>query len=268
MKQCPQCQKVYFDEALNFCVDDGTTLVQARPPEEETIQLPRRTAPARVPAPASTARVSRSGVSPMFAYLAIGLISLIIGGALVAWVMSNRNSASRDRASGTNTAADRDRTNQNTNETDRPSPTPSASPTPSPVTSASPAQIDTAEAKEEVQAALDGWLEALNTRDLDARMASYADRLDTYYTKKNVGVASVRSENIKAFSRFSDMEMNISNLKTDVDERTGEVVTTFDKSFNFQGDNGNFEGEVRSEFRWKKIGGQWKIIGERDLKVY
>ena len=27
MKQCPECKHVYYDETLNFCLDDGASLV-------------------------------------------------------------------------------------------------------------------------------------------------------------------------------------------------------------------------------------------------
>ena len=28
MKQCPKCTRVYADDALNFCLDDGDALVE------------------------------------------------------------------------------------------------------------------------------------------------------------------------------------------------------------------------------------------------
>src|SRR5215204_763567 len=267
MKQCPQCRKVYLDDNLNFCLDDGTTLIQsADETEAETVQLPRRQT---AQGSASSPPVIRRGVNPLFAYLAIGLISLMIGGALVAWVMSKRY-ATPDRTSETNVRAKMDNTSANDmannsnsnverNNTNIPTP-------PTPPATTEP--VDVPATKEEVENALNAWLRALTSKDLDTRMSFYANRLSTYYTKKNVALSAVRTENATVFGRYSDLDMDISNLDMDVDETTGEVTATFDKTFNFHYEERNFEGSVRSEFRWKKIGGRWRIISERDLKVY
>ena len=193
----------------------------------------------------------------------------MIGGALVAWVMSNRYGSSRDRAAETNVGAKADNTaandaskksngNVETN-TNTPSP---------PVPPATTPPINGPAAKEEVENALNDWLSALTSKDLDTRMSFYADRLSTYYTKKNVPASAVRTENATVLNRYSDLDMEISNLDMAVDEKTGEVTTTFDKTFNFQNEERNFEGSVRSEFKWKKVDGRWKIVSERDLKVY
>ena len=50
MKHCPNCKRTYTDEALNFCLEDGTPLVAAMSPapqENETIRYaaPRETGP-------------------------------------------------------------------------------------------------------------------------------------------------------------------------------------------------------------------------------
>src|SRR5687768_10887486 len=38
MKRCPNCRKVYSDETLNFCLDDGAVL-GAAPDEQPTVQF-------------------------------------------------------------------------------------------------------------------------------------------------------------------------------------------------------------------------------------
>lgn len=51
MKICPKCQKTYPDESLNFCLDDGSVLTQAKTgnnqplPETVLINPPRPTSP-------------------------------------------------------------------------------------------------------------------------------------------------------------------------------------------------------------------------------
>lgn len=40
MKRCPECQKEYFDDTLNFCLDDGASLIHAPAERPTAIQLP------------------------------------------------------------------------------------------------------------------------------------------------------------------------------------------------------------------------------------
>ena len=252
MKQCPQCRKIYTDDELNFCLDDGSVLVNAdRVTEEETVVLPPRT-------PAQPA-VARRGVGSIIAFIAVGLVALVMGGAIVAWVLT-RSKAPAERAD-VNANASREQDN-------RAATTPRPSPTNSPTPTATPEQIDPAVVRGEVERSLNDWLKALTDKNLDRRMEFYADRLENYYTKRNVAASAVRSENARVFDRYAELEMDISNLDVAIDKASGEVITTFDKTFNFLGDEKDFSGSVRSEFRWKKINGRWRIVSERDLKVY
>ena len=45
MKRCPKCNRTYTDEALNFCLEDGTPLVGAQPPPAEEKETMRYVAP-------------------------------------------------------------------------------------------------------------------------------------------------------------------------------------------------------------------------------
>ncbi len=259
MKHCPQCGKSYSDDNLNFCLDDGAALVQSfSSTEQETVVLP----PTRntVPQPGE-----RRGVSPVFAYLFVGLLALIAGGTIVGLIMW-RSSGTRNAANATANASPNDRAESRNQNTAVQNVNSRAAGSPSPT--ATPELIDAASARSEVESALNGWLEALTAKNLDRRMQFYADRLETYYTQRGAPASAVRAENVRVLERYSDLNMEISNLDVRVDEKTGEVTTTFDKTFSFEGADRNFTGAVRSEFRWKKIDGRWKIVSERDLKVY
>ena len=54
MKQCPNCQTTYTDDALRFCLADGATLVSASN-EAETVRIPFNKNPARVDVPPDSA---------------------------------------------------------------------------------------------------------------------------------------------------------------------------------------------------------------------
>jgi cell division septation protein DedD len=124
MKKCPQCQRSYRDEAQNFCLDDGTVLVSenapatdeniARPTEQRTELISHEKLPEIMPTqyvdtgqtteqetivhsnkPTGTFANQpqlRKGVSPIFAYLSVGLLGLIVlitGVAVVVWFSMN-----------------------------------------------------------------------------------------------------------------------------------------------------------------------------------
>lgn len=122
MKQCPKCNRNYTDDSLNFCLDDGTVLnsVSAtdenlvRPTESATEILSGDQITKTVSAEPITENLSheqqtlvnspntssnytqteniRHGVSPIFAYLTIGLLAILIlvaGVGLVVWMNSN-----------------------------------------------------------------------------------------------------------------------------------------------------------------------------------
>jgi len=52
MKRCPKCNRTYTDDALNFCLEDGTPLVGGAPAPSETNQTIRYPAPRGTTPPA------------------------------------------------------------------------------------------------------------------------------------------------------------------------------------------------------------------------
>ncbi len=101
MKHCRQCNQVYSDDTLNFCLADGAALVLQSNTSDETIVM----GPALVSTPSTP---TGRGVNPTFAYLAIGLLALVAGGAIVALLLSrspsplNANAQMLDTTSSSN----------------------------------------------------------------------------------------------------------------------------------------------------------------------
>src|SRR4051794_17549949 len=54
MRKCPECNRVYSDETLNYCLEDGAALIT--PVEPDTAVLPRS-----IPASEAATRTQRSG---------------------------------------------------------------------------------------------------------------------------------------------------------------------------------------------------------------
>ncbi|MEO6050829.1 MAG: hypothetical protein ABIP78_05795 [Pyrinomonadaceae bacterium] len=90
MKHCPKCNQIYSDESLNFCLDDGSLLIAPNLSEPTVVMGSefRGSTP-----------ISQKGINSSIAYIAIGLLALVAGGAIVAFLMS-RSAPTANVASG------------------------------------------------------------------------------------------------------------------------------------------------------------------------
>jgi len=80
MKQCPKCTRTYADDTLAFCLEDGSTLVSHREPQE-TLRIP---APPRVtdwpsgPAPTPTPGYQANNDKSRWPIYALGGLVLLV----------------------------------------------------------------------------------------------------------------------------------------------------------------------------------------------
>lgn len=278
MKKCPTCNRTYADESITFCLADGSLLsAPYDSPDTLRIPTPRNTDPTEVlpveksnstPLPLTVATPIRPPSVPtqpekprksnVITIIAIAASAILA--ALGTWAWLERGSKSSSEAVPVPTESSNSvGTNRNN---------PRAPSTVTQKTELPPTTQDISASKSEVKASLDDWLQTYVDRDFNNHMKYYASMLDTFYRKSNVNLSYVRSVNLSLFEKYSVMEMSISNLRIDVNPTSGRVVTTFDKTFDFRGDNIFHSGSVQSEFRWEKINGAWRITSERDLQIY
>jgi len=152
MKRCPQCNRTYADDALSFCLDDGSPLVSTAAPSsfdpsatvqypqgrettpQPTIAYPSQTPamppppPPAAPPPAwspmpPTAPQKRSvwpwvlGIGAVLVFVGIGIVILAI--AVTSITNSNNNNSNANRTANRNTNANKNtnsNSNSNTNE--------------------------------------------------------------------------------------------------------------------------------------------------------
>lgn len=109
MKRCTKCNQVYADDNLNFCLTDGASLL-ATYDSEPTLVLsqPSFNTPPPIGLPVQPQRPSRQGVSPIFAYLAVGLLALVVGGALVLWLKSDSSTLPIAKNEAANTSSNKE----------------------------------------------------------------------------------------------------------------------------------------------------------------
>jgi hypothetical protein len=95
MKRCPVCQRTYPDDAQNFCLDDGATLLSENAPQQNPYG--NRASPTQVMYPAPPTQGMVAPQTPLFASytapkrnalpLVIGVAGLVIVGIIVAIVL-------------------------------------------------------------------------------------------------------------------------------------------------------------------------------------
>lgn len=298
MKICPKCQSKYTDETLNFCLQDGTQLIERvkkidaeqtvafEEPETETV-ISNRT-PEQIQFDISNKSGERKweqnnrqsnsefhnepkssntllailltalGMLLLFGIISIGAYFYLISDK--SEVAANRNVADVENKNTANTNADSE---ANTSK-ETPTPTPKKTPIPTPKTTP---DSNPEKTKKEVQDKVYSWKSMAEVRNLDSYMNNYASRID-YYKKKRASKSFVRKDKEKAFNKYTSIKSTFSNMniKPSFDGKT--AVATFDKEWIFSNESEQNSGKVRSQLKLKKVDDKWLITSERDLKVY
>jgi hypothetical protein len=209
----------------------------------------------------TVARRNNSLVIPV-AIAATVLVLAVVG--IGAWLLlGNRNGGGAG-----NTRTDGERTTRTTANTGSSPAASSAPASPSPSPAGSPSPVDMAAVRNEVMTVLNGWAESSMTRDLDAHMSYYADTLDTYYMKSQVSASVVRADRAQADNTYSSLDIDLSNVEITPDQTGERATAVFDKTWDFEGEEKASSGSVQQKLWLAKIGGRWRITGEKDLQVY
>ncbi|HEY0172699.1 MAG TPA: protein kinase [Pyrinomonadaceae bacterium] len=129
-------------------------------------------------------------------------------------------------------------------------------------------RADPERVRRDVEDALEDWAESTRERKINDHMKHYADTLETFYKRQNVGAFQVRSDRSKAFVRYDEMHVKLDNIEVTPDPTGLRATAVFDKSWEFDSPDKNSKGSVRQQLSLVRAGGRWLINGERDLQVY
>jgi hypothetical protein len=294
MKICSQCQTTYTDDSLQFCLQDGTPLNSvtstsqmptANWNEEQTvvrgeqmrIDLPSRQTERQnystTPQTSYDAEPPRKSKTWLFVLL--GLFFLVIIGGLGAAglffyfgpkqttiVQNNTNKVSNSNPTNTNVSGN---SNANANANANAN---IATPTPKPTLK--PAEIETS--KKEAESLIYGWKSTAEAHNLETNLSSYADTVD-YYKGGKINKAKLKASKEPAYKKYDQINIEISEMKVTVDPTGEKATVTFDKEWDFAGTDkdGNEiynTGKVQQQLILNKFNGKWKIVSEKDVKVY
>lgn len=278
MKMCPQCRTIYTDDSLQYCLQDGTPLVNSAATndwtESETVVSPKRTTNKDLPPQSretftdAVPRKSNTGLIVAFTIL----LTLLAVVAAIFGVLYYRAVNKREIAQNVNSTKPANNAvsniNQNSNINSSVSSNIEQTPTvtPTPIPTLNPKEIK--KIKSGVKDTVENWKDALEDHDLDELLNNYAPTVD-YYNLNNVAVGKIRADKQRALELYDDINIKISNFDVTPDETGEKATAVFDKEWNFEGEGGRFSsGKVRQQLQFAKIGGKWLITSERDLKTY
>jgi len=144
--------------------------------------------------------------------------------------------------------------------------TPTPSPTPDKRDAARASEAD----KKSLQAALDGWVAATNSRDVKRQLSYYAPRLEVFYLSRNVARDAVLGEKRNTVGRAERVSITAGDPAIEFGRDGLTASMTFRKRYVIESGGKRRSGEVVQELRWSRTKTDkqdWKITGERDLRV-
>ncbi len=117
-----------------------------------------------------------------------------------------------------------------------------------------------------VRGTLDSWAEAMTSGDPDTIAAYYAPLVTQYFQQRNVTTAEVRRVVADSISRYGRPAiLRLSNVSISPDGE-GRATATFLKHWQTRGPR-VFAGEEEERLRFARLGREWKIDSEEELRV-
>jgi hypothetical protein len=120
---------------------------------------------------------------------------------------------------------------------------------------------------DKVKSLLDRWVISTRRHDLQANLDCYAPVVEPYFNKRQLSSQDLVREKQRQFQTIGTVRrLGLENIQF-TQLGPDRAVILFDKNWAF-GDRNLFSGAERGQLNLRNIGGDWKIAGERELKVY
>lgn len=119
----------------------------------------------------------------------------------------------------------------------------------------------------ELNSALDDWISATNSRNVDQQMNYYAPKLNAYYLTRNTSQGAVRAEKKRVFSRADAVDIQTGKPDISLSPDGQKATMRFRKKYAIKQGQQYQNGEVIQELQWVKSDDGWRIVSERDVKV-
>jgi hypothetical protein len=120
-----------------------------------------------------------------------------------------------------------------------------------------------------VQRVIDYWVSTTRSLDAASHSSLYDDTVAIFYLKRNLNKSGVAGEITNTYKTYSGFPtLNLSSVSW-LPLSPGVVQVQFDKDFDAtKRDGGSYQGRVHSELTLRQTSAGWRIVGERDTKIY
>jgi hypothetical protein len=146
------------------------------------------------------------------------------------------------------------------------SPVASAVGQPTPLNSVPAAASDNS-AADLLRNALNEWIAATISRDIDKQMSFYVPRLKAYYLTRNTSRAFVHREKARVFATASVIDIRAAEPEIILQDGGRTAIMRYRKKYRIENGPQSRRGEVIQELRWRQVGQEWLIFSERDIRV-
>ena len=128
-------------------------------------------------------------------------------------------------------------------------------------------KVDTEEVRREIIDFVDRWKKTAEDHKAAEYSAMYGGKVE-YFGKTGVTNSEIKNEIQKTFDAYSVIEIEITNLLVAVDAEGSSATALFDKEWSYEANPKLDEGKTHTKLHMMKVGGEWKIVTEKTLKVY
>jgi hypothetical protein len=115
--------------------------------------------------------------------------------------------------------------------------------------------------------ALNEWISATISRDIDKQMSFYEPRLKAYYLTRNTSRAFVQKEKARVFATASVIDIQAAEPEIILQDGGRTAIMRYRKKYRVENGRQSRHGEVIQELRWQRVGQEWRIFSERDIRV-
>lgn len=119
----------------------------------------------------------------------------------------------------------------------------------------------------QLRQALTEWIVATNKRDIEKQMSFYVPRLRAYYLSRNTPRDFVREEKARVFASATVIDIRAEEPEIIFQDSGRAAIMRYRKKYRIENGKHSRRGEVIQELRWQRVGQDWQIFSERDIRV-
>ena len=127
--------------------------------------------------------------------------------------------------------------------------------------------VDAVSVKGEITNLVERWKDLTEGHNAEKLSQMYGEKVE-YMGKPGVSSAEIKSSLQKTFDAYSEIDIQITNMMVAVDAEGSSATALFDKEWSYEANPKLNEGKAHTKLHLQRAGNDWKIVTEKQLKVY